>query len=199
MTFLICPEIALGCLPSLARRSIFVALASNFVLVIYYPEQYSIYVTIMCSSHGIDCPFICFFLTKWWSLLQVLESLVFSGSWFWLKLALWSHHGQNNTQISLFLPLMNKHDSFWYICGQILIWESVATLCLSNGSDKIGDIFSSLLFGVESSVSFCFFPYLSNFFQSILNVCTSTLIFNLGIVSKRVLMECRMYTLVISY
>ncbi|KMT10164.1 hypothetical protein BVRB_5g119250 [Beta vulgaris subsp. vulgaris] len=34
----------------------------------------------------------------------------------------------------------------------ILIWESVATLCLSNGSDKIGDIFSSLLFGVESSV-----------------------------------------------
>lgn len=34
----------------------------------------------------------------------------------------------------------------------ILIWESVATLCLSDGSDKIGDLFSSLLFGVNPSV-----------------------------------------------
>uniref|UniRef100_A0A803MFL9 Uncharacterized protein n=1 Tax=Chenopodium quinoa TaxID=63459 RepID=A0A803MFL9_CHEQI len=37
----------------------------------------------------------------------------------------------------------------------ILIWESVATLCLSDGSDKISDLFSSLLLGANPSVSFC--------------------------------------------
>ncbi|XP_021842917.1 membrane-bound transcription factor site-2 protease homolog isoform X2 [Spinacia oleracea] len=61
----------------------------------------------------------------------------------------------------------------------ILIWESVATLCLSDGSDKITDLFSSLLIGVNPTV-FGFTMSLTNVVYLVVSTLISVAVHEFG-------------------
>ncbi|XP_021764412.1 membrane-bound transcription factor site-2 protease homolog [Chenopodium quinoa] len=61
----------------------------------------------------------------------------------------------------------------------ILIWESVATLCLSDGRDKISDLFSSLLFGANPSV-FGFYMSLTDVLYLVVSTVVSIAVHEFG-------------------